>query len=74
MPVIKTLRILIAVVLALFAMLCLGMMFMAETTTVSAGHVGDYAAWAKAGGLLTLAVAFSLIALDGEDEVSTDLT
>ena len=74
MPVIKTLRIVIALVFALLALLCLGMMFCAETTKISQFFIGDYANWAKAGGLLTLAISFALIAFDGEDEIVSDLT
>ena len=65
-PVISAIRVMIAAGLSVIACVMLAAMYVSETQN-------NYANWALSGGLLILAVAFSFIIFDGEDELETDL-
>lgn len=65
-PIISAIRVIIAAGLSLIAFVMLFGMFTSETQN-------NYANWALSGGLLVMAVAFSFIIFDGEDELETDL-
>jgi hypothetical protein len=65
-PLVSAVRVLIAAALSAVSVLMLAGMFVAETQS-------NYASWAISGGSLILAVAFSLIVFDGEEDSQTTL-